>query len=92
MKAIIFNEHLRIELNEFNAKFLKALTVERGKEFAEYVGFESDLKVNVYFADPYSSLKTETNENTNRLIREFFLRNLIFLLLLKKKLILFNVI
>ena len=37
-----------------------------------YVDLESDLKVNVYLAAPYSSLQRGTNKNTNGLIREFF--------------------
>lgn len=71
-KAITFNEHCKITLNEFDSKSLKIFTLDRGKEFADYVYLESNLKVNVYFADPYSSWKRGTNENTNRLIREFF--------------------
>lgn len=53
-KSITFNEYCKIELNRFDSKFLKTLTVDRGKEFEGYVDLESDLKVNVYFADPYS--------------------------------------
>ena len=71
-KAITFNEHCKITLNEFDSKSLKIFTLDRGKEFADYVYLESNLKVNVYLADPYSSWKRGTNENTNRLIREFF--------------------
>ena len=71
-KATTFNEHCKIALTEFDSKFIKTLTVDRGKEFAGYADLESDLKVNVYFADPYSSWQRGTNENTNGLIREFF--------------------
>ena len=31
-RVITFNEHCEIALNEFNSKFLKTLTVDRGKE------------------------------------------------------------
>ena len=58
--------------NKFNNTTLKTLTVDRGKEFAGYLDLESTLKVDVYFADPYSSWQRGTNENTNGLIREFF--------------------
>ena len=71
-KATTFNEHCKIALNEFNSKFIKTLTVDRGKEFARYTDLESTLKVDVYFADPYSSWQRETNKNTNGLIREYF--------------------
>lgn len=54
-KATTFNEHCKIALNEFDSKLIKTLTVDRGKEFAGYAYLESDLKVKVHFADPYSS-------------------------------------
>ena len=71
-KPTTFNEHCKIAFNEFNLKFIKTLTVDRGKEFAGYAELESDFRGNVYFADPYSSWQRGTNENTNGLIREFF--------------------
>lgn len=84
-KAITFNEHFKIALNEFESKFLKTLTVDRGKEFAGYVDLESDLKVNVYFADHYSSWQRGTNENTNGLIREFFSKKFDFSTITQKE-------
>ncbi|SFE95189.1 IS30 family transposase [Alteribacillus iranensis] len=47
-------------------------TVDRGKEFACYPTIENDLKIDVYFADPYSSWQRGSNENANGLLREFF--------------------
>jgi transposase, IS30 family len=47
-------------------------TVDRGKEFACYERLESEHRVDVYFADPYSSWQRGTNENANGLLREFF--------------------
>jgi len=50
----------------------KTATVDRGKEFACYRSVEKELKIPVYFADPYSSWQRGTNENANGLLREFF--------------------
>ncbi|WP_312037163.1 IS30 family transposase [Clostridium neonatale] len=54
--------------NSFNNTTVKALTIDSGKEFAGYLDLESTLKVNVYFADPYSSWQ----RGANGLIRKFF--------------------
>ena len=54
-KANTFNEYCIKAFNSFNNTTVKTLTVDRGKEFAGYLDLESTLKVNVYFADPYSS-------------------------------------
>mgnify|MGYP002196293024 FL=1 len=54
-KANTFNEYCIKAFNSFNNTTVKTLTVDRGKEFAVYLDLESTLKVNVYFADPYSS-------------------------------------
>lgn len=71
-KSITFNEHCIKVLSQFSNSNLKTLTVDRGKEFAGYLELEEELKVDVFFADPYSSWQRGTNENTNGLIREFF--------------------
>ncbi|MGL5245755.1 MAG: IS30 family transposase [Sarcina sp.] len=71
-KADTFNKYCFEAFKTFNNKSLKTLTVDRGKEFAGYIELEDSLKVDVYFADPYSSWQRGTNENTNGLIREFF--------------------
>lgn len=54
------------------ANSFKTATVDRGKEFACYSNIERDLKLPVYFADPYSSWQRGSNENSNGLIREFY--------------------
>jgi len=47
------------------------LTVDNGKEFANFKQLEKSLKVQVYFAHPYSSWERGTNENTNGLLRQY---------------------
>jgi IS30 family transposase len=50
------------------------LTVDNGKEFSEFQTLENQTGLNVYFADPYASWQRGCNENTNGLLRQFFLK------------------
>jgi IS30 family transposase len=59
------------------SKFRKTFTVDRGLEFTDWRRVEKELKVKVYFCDPYSPHQRGTNENTNGLIRQFFPRRTI---------------
>lgn len=71
-KAETFNKHCFIAFNNVSSDLVETFTVDRGKEFAGYSKMEEELKIDVYFADPYSSWQRGTNENTNGLIREFY--------------------
>ena len=53
---------------------IKTATTDRGKEFSCYKVLKKDLKIDVYFADAYSSWQRGSNENGsgNGLLREFF--------------------
>ncbi|MFB5085741.1 IS30 family transposase [Psychrobacillus sp. PGGUH221] len=51
---------------------IKTATTDRGKEFSCYKALENDLKIDIYFADAYSSWQRGSNENSNGLLREFF--------------------
>lgn len=50
----------------------KTMTVDNGKEFAEFKTMERQLGVRIYFADPYAAWQRGTNENTNGLLRRYF--------------------
>ena len=50
---------------------LKTLTVDHGKEFANYNLIEEQTGVPLYFAHAYSPPKRGSNENRNRVLRRF---------------------
>ncbi len=49
----------------------KSLTWDRGLEMARHKDFSIATQMDVYFCDPRSPWQRETNENTNRLLRQY---------------------
>jgi transposase, IS30 family len=51
---------------------LKSLTWDQGAEMAEHQRLSLATELDVFFAHPHSPWERGTNENTNRLLREYF--------------------
>ena len=50
----------------------QSLTWDRGTEMAAHHEFSVATNMDVYFCDPQSPWRRETNENTNGLLRQYF--------------------
>jgi IS30 family transposase len=60
------------EIRKLPVELRRSLTWDRGTEMANHKVFSIATDVKVYFCDPQSPWQRGTNENTNRLLRQYF--------------------
>ncbi len=59
-------------LLEDSIPFLRTITTDNGKEFANHEKLAEQLGIDFYFARPYHSWVRGANENLNGLVRQYF--------------------
>lgn len=63
---------LSAQIRHLPAALRRSLTWDRGMELAQHKQLTLATQVQVYFCDPQSPWQRGTNENTNRLLRQYF--------------------
>ena len=60
------------QANKLPTELYKSLTWDRGCELSNHKDFTLSTDIKVYFCDPQSPWQRGSNENTNRLLRQYF--------------------
>ena len=63
------------DLGQLPPALRQTLTWDRGREMAEHQELAADLGMGVYFCDPRSPWQRGSNENTNRLLRQYLTKS-----------------
>jgi len=65
-------EALIKQAQKLPSELYRSLTWDRGSEMSEHAKFTLATDIQVYFCDPKSPWQRGSNENTNRLLRQYF--------------------
>lgn len=60
------------QAHKLPSELYKSLTWDRGSEMTDHHRFTLETDIKVYFCDPQSPWQRGSNENTNRLLRDYF--------------------
>jgi len=74
IKADAVRAALVRDLANVPSQLRRTLTWDRGREMAEHQRIAAELGMDVYVCDPRSPWQRGTNENTNRLLRQYLPR------------------
>ena len=75
IKAAPVRAALVADLLNIDPGLRRSLTWDRGREMAEHAQLTTDTGCPVYFCDPRSPWQRGTNENMNRLLRQYLSKN-----------------
>jgi IS30 family transposase len=70
-EAVQVEAAMREAIKKMPTELFKSLTWDRGKEMARHKEIKIATGVQVYFCDPHAPWQRGSNENTNRLLRQF---------------------
>jgi IS30 family transposase len=70
-KAGALRRAIADDLAQLPPSMRRSLTWDRGREMAEHQQLAAQLGLDVYFCDPCSPWQRGSNENTNRLLRQY---------------------
>ncbi len=68
----IVTKALARKIRSLPTQLSRSLTWDRGTEMNRHANFTLATGMKVYFCDPHSPWQRGTNENTNRLLRQYF--------------------
>lgn len=68
------NAAIAAQFADLPEQLRRSLTWDQGAELAQHVQLKIDTGLQVYFCDPHSPWQRGSNENTNGLLRQYFLK------------------
>ncbi len=71
-KGAIYTKKMIAKLITENQLTIHTITSDNGKEFSKHKELSEEFNLDYYFAHPYHSWERGSNENYNRLLRQYF--------------------